>query len=306
MKTKFRCFTIIPSNREHTGSQLTLDNRRGWVEKPSGCQNVEGQAVTVNFDQVYDYIIIPALEAVEKQCDVEIISVRGVDIQEAGDILDQLLPHICNADITITDLTTNNPNVFLEYGIRSSVKDRLNIIIAHEPVELPFNIQSQRCIPYSLGDIGRAEQAKQALIKFVKEHVEAKNVNPEMESGERIKRNVDLYSGRRREQEVMKAFEPAPQLIADLTGFLLKHGNEPLLKQKTIKFLDAVGAMLEKDERGQERAIAHYKIMCQIEGLSKDKLQEIFLKLWELYNANPDTQEESAEYLEKAKNLEGQ
>ncbi|HEY0544369.1 MAG TPA: hypothetical protein VGC91_03150 [Pyrinomonadaceae bacterium] len=302
MKT-FNCFIIFPSDQEEVESQLIPDNKRGLIEKPSGCMQFDGQAVEVDFNQVYTYIIKPALDEVEKQCGVKIERLRGVDIQQAGDIFDQLLPHICNADITITDLTTSNPNVFLEYGIRSSVKDRLNIIIAHEPFKRPFNINGLTYIGYKLGDFRSAAQATQSLFTLVKSHIEPKNNNTNMQNNERIKRNVDLYSGRRREQEVIKAFEPAPQLIADLAGFLLKHGKEPLLKQKSIKFLDAVGAMLEKDERGLERAIAHYLMMCQIEGLSKDKLEELYVRLSELYDTNPETQEKAAEYRKKAEDL---
>lgn len=300
------CFIIIPSNREeHTPTQLIRDERRGLVERPSSCREVDGACIPVNFDTVCTNIIEAALLEAANQCRVRIKSERGVDIHEPGNILDQVLPRICNADITITDLTTHNPNVFLEYGIRSSVKEKLNIIIAHETVKLPFNIESQRCIYYSL-EIGKADLAKQAIVKFIKDYVEANNPDLGVESNERIKRNVDLYSGRKREQDIIKAFEPAPQLIADLASFLLKNGSDPILKQKTINFLYSFGAMLEKDDRGQARAISHYLMMCEIEGLSTDRRQEIFLKLSELYDENTETKDKAAEFLEKAKNLEGQ
>jgi hypothetical protein len=300
---RLTCFAIIPSNHEEKPTQLVPDNRRGLVEKPSSYAGPNGEATTVDFNVVYEEIIRAALQLLEIQCQgVKIECLRGVDIKQAGDILNQLLPHICTADITITDVTTHNPNVFLEYGIRLAVKDQLNIIIAHEGVKLPFNIETQRCIRYSL-DLSKANKANQEIANYVKSYIEPQDDHIEVEHINLIKRNVDVYSGRKREQDMIKAFNPAPHLVADLAGFLLTNGNDPELKQRTFKFLREVGEKLEKDDRGQERAITHYKMMSAIKGLKVDMLEEVYVKLAQLFDLNPETKECAALYRDNARKL---
>lgn len=306
---KLSCFIIIPSNHvENKPTVLLEDERRGLVEKPSGCKEPSDEdCLEINFDVVYKRIIKGALREVEHELGVKIDDIRGTDIKQAGNIIDQLMPHICTADITITDITTHNPNVFLEYGIRSAVKDRLNIIIGHESVELPFNIKTLRCISYSL-DVDKAEKAKESIVNFVKEFINPQhNANPVIEtSDDLIKRNVELYSGRRREQEILKAYESAPQLIADLTSFLMTNGKDVELKRRAFKFLEAIGEVLERDERGLDSAIAHYKMMTTIKGMKPNNLIEVYYDLIDVYSRSDETKQEAEEYLEKVKELEEQ
>jgi hypothetical protein len=301
---KLTCFVIIPSNRDKERTQLIQDDRWGLVEKPSSATKLNCKPISIDFDIVYNNIIGAALRETEKQCEVQIQCIRGVDIKEAGDILSQLLPHICGADITITDLTTHNPNVFLEYGIRLAVKAQLNIVIAHEAVELPFNLKLQRCINYSL-EIDKADKAKQEIVNYIKNYVISKDTATSVELSSLIRRNIELYSGRKREQDLNRTYTVAPQLVAYLAEVLLNTRSDQLiLKQRVIDFLELIGTVLEKDERGLDSAIRHYKLMTEIKGLKPAKLQELYLKLVKIYDVGPETKELAACYLEKAKKLE--
>lgn len=53
-----------------------------------------------------------------------------------------------DSDVYIADLTGNNPNVYLELGVRWALKDKVTIIVSQNVSEIKFNAASNRAIPY--------------------------------------------------------------------------------------------------------------------------------------------------------------
>jgi len=64
-----------------------------------------------------------------------------------GDVMEWVRQRICNADIVIADLSTDNPNVYLEVGYAWGC-GRPTILLARHPAKLPFNVQSQKYLEY--------------------------------------------------------------------------------------------------------------------------------------------------------------
>jgi len=141
---KLSCFAILPSNKKPDGSvKLVPDDRWGLVELPSSIAVPPKDMIEINFDNVYELIIKKAVQKAKCFIDDELVTIeseRGVDIKMAGDILPQVIERTCLADIVIVDITTANPNVFLECGIRVVAKNRLNIMICHKDTILPFDV----------------------------------------------------------------------------------------------------------------------------------------------------------------------
>jgi hypothetical protein len=305
---KLECFVIAPSNRpDGSAVWMVPDDRWGLVAYPSGCGDMPADAVKVNFDDVYQEVIQEAVERVNHQHQekIHITCVRAQDLPETGDILVQLVRCICSADITITDLTAHNPNVFLEYGIRLSIKDALNIMICHEGVELPFDVERLRCIRYKLNDLRAARRATAEIANFIVQHyLKGQPGKTGAESGGFYKRNVELFTGRQLEYKLMEIFNKSPRLIADLAESLFTGEKVPTLKQEVFHFFESVGRTLARDPRGLQRAIRHYEVLGKIRGLSKDQLQKIYYELWKLCDTDPDLKERGTMYLEKYKVLE--
>ena len=65
-----------------------------------------------------------------------------------GDILDEIKKKIKKSKLMIADLTTSNPNVFLEIGYAWGINCP-TILLVNSNEKLPFNVQSQRCIMYN-------------------------------------------------------------------------------------------------------------------------------------------------------------
>src|SRR5450759_1554986 len=136
-----KCFVITPSGK-NPPIRLVEDEKYGLSAAPSSCEQVHtSNSIPLDFQKVYKYIITPAITQINvAHTDLRIECTRGEDLPQGGNIVSQFLQQICRADITITDVTGFNPNVLLEYGIRLSVRDSLNILICHDGARLPLDI----------------------------------------------------------------------------------------------------------------------------------------------------------------------
>ncbi len=104
-------------------------------------------------DDVYNYIIVPALT------EVGLEPYRSDLDPTPGPITPQMLRQLLEARLVIADLTGRNPNVFYELGIVHSFARRV-IALAENPGRLPFDAKDERVVP--LGEIGEHLGAAQA------------------------------------------------------------------------------------------------------------------------------------------------
>jgi hypothetical protein len=114
--------------------------KRCFVISPIG---PEGSAVREHADEVFDFIIKPALES----CNIE--AFRSDHLREPGKISDQMFKAILNEDMCIAVLTGYNPNVFYELAIAQAAA-RPTIVLIEKGQLLPFDIHDLRCVPYDL------------------------------------------------------------------------------------------------------------------------------------------------------------
>lgn len=111
-----------------------------FVIMPFGIKKLDDREY--NFDNVYESIIKPAGI-------IENWKVSRIDEHpNAGLITNQILKELLEADVVLAEITTPNPNVFYELGIRQTISRRGTILIAQQGTKLPFDISSQRVIFY--------------------------------------------------------------------------------------------------------------------------------------------------------------
>ncbi len=312
------CFVIIPSNRNGQPLKVLHDERWGLVEIASGCKEAaaDNKNLELNFDDVYEQIIQEAITDVNdsyKKKNIYINCERGQDLAQAGDILGQLLRKICAADITITDITTNNPNVFLEYGIRLAIKDKGNIMICHKDTKRPFDVEKLRWIDYSM-DIKGANKAKNKIAEFITTEIEnyyQKDQKGEQEKGaifnagsySLFKQIVDVYTGRLHERKLVNVLMKTPKLLAKFASFYYTNKKSPKLMFELFKSFKSVAEVLKEDPKGQLQAIEHLEIVSKIEGLSKEKLQETYIELSELCDTDPNLKNKAQYYLKESEKI---
>jgi O-acetyl-ADP-ribose deacetylase (regulator of RNase III) len=119
----------------------------------------------IDFDKVYREIIKPSVEGL-KDRGIRINCVRSDEIELAGLIHERMIAHIAEADVAVVDITTDNPNVFYELGIRHALRDRVTVLMRRKGKPNPFNVGGMTTIEYDL-DEQSAARARDVIANFV-------------------------------------------------------------------------------------------------------------------------------------------
>jgi len=101
-----------------------------------------------NPETVKANLLVPVVEKLKNKLQKEIILEIEKDKRESGVIHASMFAEAQNADIYIADLTGANPNVYLELGVRWSLKDSVTILISQNVEDLKFNVFANRAILY--------------------------------------------------------------------------------------------------------------------------------------------------------------
>lgn len=95
-------------------------------------------------DFIFSGIIVPALNRAFDNVKIQ----REVDNRRPGAITGEIVRHIAEADVAIVDITGQNPNVFLELGMRYALRRSTTILLRQGRTPIPFDINNYRCINY--------------------------------------------------------------------------------------------------------------------------------------------------------------
>ena len=147
---------ITPTN----GSRRAEDNKKTcFIMMPSS--NSDGYQ-SGHFKRVYEYIIKPACKSAGFE------PVREEDINTTDHIVIDVLKKIIDADITICDLSSHNPNVLYQLGIRQAFNLPVTLIKDNKTPRI-FDIQGWREVQYDANmRIDKIEEAIPELAHALK------------------------------------------------------------------------------------------------------------------------------------------
>ena len=116
----------------------------------------------VDFDHVYRELIEKAVESLGVDCE------RCDEIIDAGSIHKKMFRGIFDADVAVVDITSLNPNVFYELGVRHALHPHVTVVIRkNSNLPPPFNINGINILGYDLTDENRIE----AGMKNICDHI---------------------------------------------------------------------------------------------------------------------------------------
>ncbi|MGD1967406.1 MAG: TRAFs-binding domain-containing protein [Desulfobacterales bacterium] len=115
-----------------------------FVDMPFGAKADPKTGTEIDFDQIYDEAIKPSAEESGLEC------IRGDEERTGGIIHRAMFARLLLCEFVIADLTTANPNVFYELGVRHAAKPYTTIPIFATIGDLPFDVSLVRAIPYDL------------------------------------------------------------------------------------------------------------------------------------------------------------
>ena len=114
--------------------------KRAFVISPIGPEN---SGVREHADDVFDYIIRPALEA------SGVDAFRADHLQEPGSLSDQMYRELFGADMCIALLTGGNANVYYELALAQAAGQPV-IVLIQKGENLPFDVRDLRTVQYDL------------------------------------------------------------------------------------------------------------------------------------------------------------
>ena len=127
----------------------------------------------VDFDEVYQQIIKPAIENAGLEC------LRADEEMTGGIIHKPMFERLILCEYAVADLTTANANVFYELGLRHAVRPWSTVLTFADGERLPFDVGLLRALPYKLkgGLPADADADVEALTEKLKAAIKAADEN---------------------------------------------------------------------------------------------------------------------------------
>src|SRR5512132_2614367 len=121
----------------------------GSKPDPTGRPNID-------FNRVYEEAIKPAVEHAGME------PLRADEEKTGGIIHKPMFERLLLCEYAVADLTTANPNVFYELGVRHALRPWSTVLIFAVGGRLPFDVAPQRALPYKISPGGAPDNAESA------------------------------------------------------------------------------------------------------------------------------------------------
>lgn len=243
------------------------EKKKCFVITPIGS---DGSAIRRHIDGIIQAAIIPIL-----QTEYDVVVAHR--ISEPGSITKQVIRHIYEDELVITNLTERNPNVMYELAFRHSLGKPV-IMIAEKGTNLPSDIIMERTIFYqndASGVLELREELKNAL-----EEIDFEKMSSPIHD---VLRDID------REAKIVKLSEESSPELSSVSGDALKYIIDRLDRiEKNISsekiandtgFLEAIfsykkaPAALKNEENIYEYIFRHLAMFANNKYLLNDILQ---------------------------------
>ena len=245
MTSKPLCFIVMPF---------------GSKPDPSGRQDID-------FDRIYNLSIKPGVEAAGME------PIRADEELTGGIIHKPMYERLLLCDYALADLTTGNPNVFYELGIRHAVRRHTTMTIFAKHQRIPFDINFLRSLPYDLG--------------------ENNNFNDELALSLRQAISVHLEKLRGKTVEEASVDSPLFQLLSDWEpGDIARLKTDVFREQVKLnkEFKEQLAAIRRKAQKSKHRDEANRQLLDfrqqlgELDSVEAGTLVDYFLSLRALKN----------------------
>jgi len=126
----------------------------------------------INFDNVYHQLIEKAVEELGVDCE------RCDEIPDTGAIHKKMFKEIFEADVAVVDITSSNPNVFYELGVRHALHKHVTLVIRKNSDQpIPFNIRGLNILGYDFETEEQLETARKRIRELVQNGLDNQNID---------------------------------------------------------------------------------------------------------------------------------
>src|SRR6059058_1330933 len=201
-----------------------------FVDMPFGKKPDLKSGMVVDFDQIYNEAIKPAIE----DCGLE--ALRADEERTGGIIHSAMFARLLLAEFVVADLTLANANVFYEFGIRHAAKPFTTVPILANVSALPFDVALVRAVTYQLenGKLTEtsAQQLQSQLAKRLRAAIDGVAVNDSP-----IFQLIPKFPGIDLPDEVSETFKERLQYLEEFREMLSTACSQPTLQAKRAALL---------------------------------------------------------------------
>lgn len=151
------------------GEESKYKGKKCFVIMPFGKKLVDGKEF--DFDYIYHELIEKAVEELGIDCE------RCDEILGSGSIHKKMFRGIFDADVSVVDITSQNPNVFYELGVRHALHKNVTLVIGRSDnlVKIPFNINGISILGYEVGNAEQLEVGRKLIRDIIQKGLDDKD-----------------------------------------------------------------------------------------------------------------------------------
>jgi len=137
-----------------------LTGKKCFVIMPFGDKkDIDG--TPIDFDEIYHTFIKDAVTGLGVNC------IRCDEIAETGWIHSKMFHEIFDSDVAVVDITSLNPNVFYELGVRHALNKHVTVLIRKSGTPTPFNVSGFQILDYKLDDPENLKSGTEKIREFI-------------------------------------------------------------------------------------------------------------------------------------------
>ncbi|HZM20911.1 MAG TPA: macro domain-containing protein [Anaerolineales bacterium] len=126
----------------------------------------------VDFDHVYHELIYKAVKELGVDCE------RCDEIIDMGAIHKKMFRGIFDADLSVVDITSLNPNVFYELGVRHALHRYGTLVIRRNSnLPIPFNINGLNILGYDIDSTDQLESHRKKIRDHIQKSLDTQGID---------------------------------------------------------------------------------------------------------------------------------
>lgn len=214
---------------------------------PFGRRDVGG--ASVDFDHVYASVLKPAIDGARTP-EGGMLMARRTDKDFYAGLIDQeMFAYLEYSRLVVADITSLNPNVFYELGVRHRARESGTIILRQPGVTLPFDIRMAKAFPYEYEPDEQAEASRQLIRGVISSSLEEERLDSP------VQQVIQLHRHRSAKAEALSLAAENEVRLLDPWGAIGR--LRELVQRPDATSLDRMKlGLLLKDEGQWEEAIA--------------------------------------------------